>query len=73
VTWSSSHGWCRRLPELGKVWFGAGRAGQVAALTEYLTRRATAGVLRLPGPTPGEAVAATLAGLLTHGLLLRKG
>lgn len=27
------------LPELAEVWFGQGRAGQVAALTEYLRRR----------------------------------
>jgi hypothetical protein len=36
------------LPELADVWFGQGRAGQVAALTEYLQRRD----LRLPGPAP---------------------
>lgn len=36
------------LPELAEVWFGQGRAGQVAALTEYLQRRE----FRLPGPAP---------------------
>lgn len=102
------------LPELGQVWFGVGRAGQVAALTEYLTRRAATGAVRLPGPAPVVArtiletcvlwavhlhwdpsgsdpgsgsgggdpgdrtlpppdmVAATLAGLLTQGLVSRK-
>jgi len=40
------------LPELGAVWFGLGRGGQVTALTDYLTRRATGGALRLPGPAP---------------------
>jgi AcrR family transcriptional regulator len=86
------------LPELAEVWFGQGRAGQVAALTEYLRRRN----LRLPGPAPliartivetcvlwavhlhwdpagdqppadPDTVAATLAGLITHGLVPRKG
>lgn len=38
------------LPDLGEVWFGAGRVAQVATLTDYLTRRAAAGTLRLPGP-----------------------
>ncbi|PWK84900.1 TetR family transcriptional regulator [Lentzea atacamensis] len=81
------------LPELAAVWFGHGRAGLVAVLTEYLQRRKA---LRLPGPAPlvartiletcvlwavhlhwdpaGQpvetaAVPATLAGLLTRGLL----
>lgn len=94
------------LPDLGEVWFGVGRAGQVAALTDYLTRRAAGRALRLPGPAPvvartiletcvlwavhlhwdparvdpddreqppPEVVAATLAGLLTHGLVSTKG
>jgi AcrR family transcriptional regulator len=93
------------LPDLGEVWFGAGRAGLVAALTDYLTRRAASGAVRLPGPAPvvartiletcvlwavhlhwdpaggdpgdreqppPDVVAATLAGLLTHGLVARK-
>lgn len=89
------------LPELGEVWFGVGRAVLVAALTDYLTRRAASGVVRLPGPArvvartiletcvlwavhlhwdpagdreqpPPDEVAATLAGLLTHGLVARK-
>jgi AcrR family transcriptional regulator len=88
------------LPELGDVWFGLGRAAQVAALTDYLTTRAGTAALRLPGPAalvartiletctlwavhlpwdaahdpdpaPPEAVAHTLAGLITHGLLTR--
>ena len=37
------------LPELAEVWFGQGRAGLVAVLTEYLQRRRA---LRLPGPAP---------------------
>ncbi|OLT43773.1 hypothetical protein BJF85_21360 [Saccharomonospora sp. CUA-673] len=94
------------LPDLGEVWFGVGRAGQVAVLTEYLTRRAASRAVRLPGPAPvvartiletcvlwavhlhwdparvdpddrelppPEVVAATLAGLLTHGLVSTKG
>lgn len=94
------------LPDLGEVWFGVGRAGQVAALTDYLTRRTASRALHLPGPAPvvartiletcvlwavhlhwdpagddpgdheqppPEVVAATLAGLLTHGLVSRKG
>lgn len=90
------------LPDLGEVWFGLGRAGQATALTDYLTRRAATGMLRLPGPAPvvartiletcvlwavhlhwdpagdreppaPDTVAATLAGLLTHGLVSRKG
>lgn len=90
------------LPDLGEVWFGVGRAGQVAVLTDYLTRRAASRALRLPGPAPvvartiletcvlwavhlhwdpagdreqppPEVVAATLAGLLTHGLVSTKG
>jgi hypothetical protein len=98
------------LPDLGEVWFGAGRAGLVAALTDYLTRRAASGAVRLPGPArvvartiletcvlwavhlhwdpaggdpgsgdpggrelpPPDLVAATLAGLITHGLVSRK-
>jgi AcrR family transcriptional regulator len=40
------------LPDLAEVWFGLGRAGQVAALTRYLSRRAAGGALRLPGPAP---------------------
>lgn len=89
------------LPDLGEVWFGLGRAGQVGAWVEYLTRRAATGVLSLPGPAalvartivetcvlwavhlhwdpvceptpaPADTVAATLAGLLTHGLVSRK-
>jgi AcrR family transcriptional regulator len=40
------------LPELAEVWFGQGRAGQVAAFTEYLQRHADRGTLRLPGPAP---------------------
>jgi AcrR family transcriptional regulator len=40
------------LPELAEVWFGQGRAGQVAALTEYLRRHADRGALRLSGPAP---------------------
>lgn len=36
------------LPELAEVWFGQGRAGLVAALSEYLQQRN----LRLPGPAP---------------------
>lgn len=90
------------LPDLGEVWFGVGRAGQVAVLTDYLTRRAASRALHLPGPAPvvartiletcvlwavhlhwdpagdpeqppPEIVAATLAGLLTHGLVSTKG
>lgn len=90
------------LPDLGEVWFGVGRAGQVGAWAEYLTRRAATGVLSLPGPaelvartivetcvlwavhlhwdpardpdpTPANTVAATLAGLLTYGLVARNG
>jgi AcrR family transcriptional regulator len=81
------------LPDLGEVWFGAGRAGLVAALTDYLTRRAASGAVRLPGPArvvdlhwdpaggdpgdreqpPPDVVAATLAGLLTHGLVSEEG
>ena len=90
------------LPDLGEVWFGLGRVGLVAALTDYLTRRAGTKALRLPGPAPlvartivetcvlwavhlhwdpardpnpaaPEVVAATLAGLLTHGLVVEKG
>ncbi|RSM80876.1 TetR family transcriptional regulator [Kibdelosporangium aridum] len=90
------------LPDLGEVWFGAGRSGQVAALTDYLARRAATGAVRLPGPAPvvartiletcvlwavhlhwdpagdrellpSDTVASTLAGLLTHGLISRKG
>ena len=38
------------LPELGEVWFGAGRHAQVLAVQEYLTRRHRAGTLTLPGP-----------------------
>src|SRR2546430_5409652 len=38
------------LPELGEVWVGQGRSGQVAALTEYLQRHADRGALRLPRP-----------------------
>lgn len=87
------------LPDLAQVWFGLGRAGQVAALTEYLDRHATTGSLHLPGPVrvvartiletcvlwavhlhwdpagsdttrpDGDTIAATLAGLLTTGLL----
>jgi AcrR family transcriptional regulator len=37
------------LPDLGEVWFGAGRATQVSTLTDYLTQRAATGTLRLPG------------------------
>jgi AcrR family transcriptional regulator len=40
------------LPELAEVWFGQGRANQVSALTDYLSRRAETGALRLPGPAP---------------------
>ncbi|KZS58710.1 TetR/AcrR family transcriptional regulator [Mycobacterium ostraviense] len=42
------------LPELAAVWFGQGRKGQVAALTELLRRRA----LHLPGPV--DVVARTI-------------
>jgi AcrR family transcriptional regulator len=83
------------LPDLAEVWFGLGRRGQVAALSEYLQRHTD--TLHLPGPTPVIArtiletcvlwavhlhwdpagtqpdadpaiVAATIAGLFTHGL-----
>jgi AcrR family transcriptional regulator len=87
------------LPDLGQVWFGLGRAGHVAGLTEYLHRHSATGALRLPGPAPviartiletcvlwavhlhwdpagidntrpdSDTIAATLAGLLTTGLL----
>lgn len=40
------------LPDLGEVWFGFGRTGQVTALSEYLTRRAASGAVRLAGPAP---------------------
>lgn len=90
------------LPDLGEVWFGAGRTGLVSALADYLTRRTASRAMRLPGPAPvvartiletcvlwavhlhwdpdrdrdpapAETVAATLAGLLTHGLVSRTG
>lgn len=87
------------LPDLAEVWFGTGRAGQVAGLTEYLQRQADVGAVQLPGPTAvvartiletcvlwavhlhwdpagdaathpdADTIAATLAGLLTRGLL----
>jgi AcrR family transcriptional regulator len=38
------------LPELAGVWFGQGRAAQVAALAGYLSRHADAGAMVLPGP-----------------------
>lgn len=38
------------LPELGEVWFGAGRRAQVGALESYLAGRAATGELVLPGP-----------------------
>lgn len=40
------------LPDLGRVWFGDGRAAQVGVLDSYLTRLAGAGRLTLPGPAP---------------------
>jgi AcrR family transcriptional regulator len=93
------------LPDLGSVWFGAGRTGLVDALTDYLARHTAAGALRLPGPvrvvartmletcvlwavhlhwdpsdvsgdrelSPLDVVAATVAGLFTHGLASEKG
>jgi AcrR family transcriptional regulator len=92
------------LPDLGAVWFGAGRTGLVDALTDYLTRHSATGALRLPGPVrvvartmletcvlwavhlpwdpsndpgngepPLDVVAATVAGLFTHGLVSREG
>jgi AcrR family transcriptional regulator len=40
------------LPDLGRVWFGDGRAAQVGVLDSYLTGLANAGRLTLPGPAP---------------------
>jgi len=40
------------LPDLGRVWFGDGRAAQVGVLDSYLSRLAGAGSLTLPGPAP---------------------
>jgi len=87
------------LPELAEVWFGQGRAAQVAALADYLHRNADTGAVILPGPVhivartiletcvlwavhlhwdpargthrpvDDHTTAATLARLLTHGLL----
>lgn len=90
------------LPDLGAVWFGT---GLVDALTDYLTRHAATGAVRLPGPVrvvarttletcvlwavhlhwdpssdpgdrelpPLDVLAATVAGLFTHGLVNEKG
>jgi AcrR family transcriptional regulator len=46
------------LPDLAHVWFGEGRGAHVAAMAEYLTRRAAIGALRLPGPA--DLVARTI-------------
>jgi AcrR family transcriptional regulator len=38
------------LPELGEVWFGAGRQAQVGLLETYLAHHEAAGDMALPGP-----------------------
>jgi AcrR family transcriptional regulator len=39
------------LPDLARVWFGAGRGAQMSAMETYLRQRAATGALWLPGPT----------------------